>query len=86
MLVTPPPSNRNPPLTPPRSADINVQVTKTLATRGSSLGSLGTSIGASLVPTVVSVINSIMPPLIQAVTTFERWDGADFIVKQLVFR
>lgn len=70
-----------------RSQNLETQVTTTLQQNNNSyLASFASSIGASIVPAVVSVINSAMPVLIKTCTNFEKWDGARATIKQLVFR
>jgi len=44
------------------------------------------SFASSIVPATVSIINTIMPILIKALTDFERWESQKVAIKQLVFR
>lgn len=71
-----------------RSQRLEDEVTTTLqhSPKYRFLGGLSATIGVSIVPAVVSIINSVMPNVIKNLTNFEKWDGARDAVKQLVFR
>jgi len=70
----------------PHTQVVEDGVTNVLRVKGAFLTSFSSTIGASLVPAVVSVINSAMPVLIKFMTSFEKWDGAQMTIKQLVIR